>query len=71
MKVEGEEIKEEGKFKYLKEVIGTDGGLWEEVSNRLMEGRKVWETLDMERELNIYRSKMGTVLNEGNTNSSI
>ena len=42
-----------------------------EVSNRLMEGRKVWETLDMERELNIYRSKMGTVLNEGNTNSSI
>ena len=34
------------KFKYLGVMISTDGGMGEEVAHRILEGRKVWGTME-------------------------
>ena len=45
MRVNGEEMKEVDKFNYLEVMINTDGGMGEEVADRVLEGRKVWGTM--------------------------
>ena len=41
VRVNGDEIKEGVKFNYLGVMIRTDGGMGEEVANRVLEGRNV------------------------------
>ena len=42
VRLNGEELQEVDKFKYLRVMISTDGGMGEEVAHRVLEGRKVW-----------------------------
>ena len=42
IRVNGKELQEVDKFKYLGVMISTDGGMGEEVAHRVLEGRKVW-----------------------------
>ena len=41
VRVNGEEMQEVDKFKYLGLMISTDGGMGEEMAHRVLEGRKV------------------------------
>ena len=45
VRVNGEELQEVDKFKYLGVMISTDGGMGEELAHRVLEGRKVWGTM--------------------------
>ena len=45
VRVNGEELQDVGKFKYLGVMISTDGGIGEEVAHRVLEARKVWGTM--------------------------
>ena len=45
VRVNGEEMQEVDKLNYLGVMIGTDGGVGEEVAHRVVEGRKVWGTM--------------------------
>ena len=41
----GQETEEVDKFKYFRVMISADGGMCEEVADKLMEGRKLWGTM--------------------------
>ena len=43
-RVNGEEMQEVDMFNYFGAMISTDGGMVEEVTHRVLEGRKVWGT---------------------------
>ena len=45
MWVSGEEMQNGDKFNYLEVMIGTDGGMGEEVAHMLLERRRVWGTM--------------------------
>ena len=56
VRVSGEEIQQVDKFNYLELMIRTDGDMEEEVAHRVLEGRKVWETMaKLWRENMIFR----------------
>ena len=45
MTVNGEELHEVDKFNYLGVMISKDGGMGEEVTHRVLERRRFWETM--------------------------
>ena len=45
MRGSGEKMQEVDKFNSLGVMISTDGGMKEEVSHRVLDGRKLWGTM--------------------------
>ena len=43
VRVNGEELQEVDKFKYLGVMISMDGGMGDKVAYRVLEGRKLWK----------------------------